>query len=401
MKKLLIVLLLILSIAVITTNAKDFKSISFSNFVQLVSNTTKKNIVISDNINKDFQIYLPDYNFQDSKQSINLLKNILELNSLDYKNVGNVILIFSKKEVVEDVPKPDEPKNLYYIALDNLVYEDVSSLISLYEIQPKYIKTTNSIVYRATEKQNEKIQNALKKIDYKLEQIQFKITVLETKLGDLKERGTELSAYMQSNNYVSQDSTQTLPYNYFLNLITMPYSATTNVLSNSKKGFYTVLHYLNSHNFTTIKNSPILTAKSNKKVSFSSVRNIPYLVEQKEIVDNKSSVSSSYEYRDVGLKIDIQPVVLKDYISFSLNLSIEDIISTNSLTPETTKRKLVGNYSLKKGELLVLSGINRETEFTSIYGVPILKDVYILGNLFKYKSNSKENSVLTITIEVM
>lgn len=399
MKKMIIALLSILSI-VMVSNAKDFKNISFVDFVQTISNTTQKNIVISDTVNKNFEVYLPSYDFTDTKQSLELLYNILKLNDLESKKVGNVILIHRLTPVVEKVDE-EEPKNLYYIQLDNLVYEDINSLITLYNVVPKYIKTTNSVIYRATTEENEKIQTALKQIDYKLEQIQFKITVLETKLGDIKERGAELSAYMQSNNVQSEDSTSALPYNYFLNLITMPYSATTNVLSNSKQGFYSVLHYLDTNNITKIKNSPTLTAKSNQKVSFSSVRNIPYLVQQKEIVDNQTSVSNSYEYRDVGLKIDIEPVVLKDYISFSLNLALEDVVSTNSLTPETTKRNLVGNYSLKKGELLILSGINRETDLKSEYGVPLLKDIYLLGEFFKYENVEKENTVLTITIEVM
>lgn len=397
MRKLILALLILL----VTINAKDFKNLSFSDYIQFISNSTGQNIVIADNINKNFEVFLPNYDFKDTKSALAILDNILSLNELDKKQINDVILIYRPAVVPDPVLEiTEEIKNVYYIPLDNLVFEDIESLVSLYDIQTKYISTTNAVVYKATKEQNERIHESLKQIDYKLQQIQFKITVLETNLNDIKERGIELSAYLQSDNTVSEDSPG-LPFNYFLNLITMPYTATTNVLSNSKGGFYSVLKYLDNNGFTKIKNSPTLTAKSNKKVSFSSVRNIPYLVTQKQIVDSQSSETSSYDYRDVGLKIQIEPVVLKDYVSFTLDLSLEDVVTANSFTPETTKRNLSGNYSLKKGELLILSGINRETSFSTEYGIPVLKDIYILGELFKYKSNSTENSVLTITIELL
>lgn len=68
----------------------------------------------------------------------------------------------------------------------------------------------------------------------------------------------------------------------------------------------------------------------------------------------------------------------------------------------TSKKELKSSYKLKKGELLVLSGINKETwPPDSSFGVPVLKDVFILGELFKFESKSKTSSVITITIEVL
>ena len=123
----------------------------------------------------------------------------------------------------------------------------------------------------------------------------------------------------------------------------MPYSAPSNVVNNAKHGFYAVVKYLDRNGLTNIKSSPVLTARSHSKVSFSSVRNIPYLISSVTNEDTSKSTTESLEYKDVGLKIDISPIVINDVINFDLKLVIEELISTStpSLTPSTQKESLI------------------------------------------------------------
>lgn len=79
---------------------------------------------------------------------------------------------------------------------------------------------------------------------------------------------------------------------------------------------------------------------------------------------------------------------------------MEDLLSNSNLTPVTSKKELKSSYTLKKGELLVLSGINKVTNTNYTSGIPYLKDIWFLGNLFKIQRKETNNSVLTLSIEV-
>jgi len=338
---------------------------------------------------KNATVYLPAF------------KKMLFLKGLDLKKDK------SEFYYIEKIPekKEEEPKPVFYsVQLKHPVFSDVENLLKMDEtIKYSYIASTNSVAFYCMPERLEDLKRSIKNLDVETPQIQFKITVLETNMDEVKDRGVNLSAYMQTvakTNSEGESNTQS--YNYFLNLITMPYSATTNVLENSKSGFYGVLKYLNENGMTDIKNSPVITASSNKEVSFTSGQNVPFKIGTSSYASASTTSSSSYQYRDVGLNIKLKPIILGDMINFDLVLTLEDIINSQSSDLlSTSKRELKSNYKLKKGELLVLSGINKETHLDSSYNVPFLSNIFLLGEFFKYESKTKTNSIVTITIEVL
>lgn len=76
------------------------------------------------------------------------------------------------------------------------------------------------------------------------------------------------------------------------------------------------------------------------------------------------------------------------------------MINTDNLTPTTTKKELKSNYKLKKGDILVLSGINEQIENINRTGIPILKDIWLLKYLFSTEKVEFSNSIISISIEV-
>ena len=79
----------------------------------------------------------------------------------------------------------------------------------------------------------------------------------------------------------------------------------------------------------------------------------------------------------------------------------DNLVNDNSLTPITKKKELRSNYTLNKGDVLVLSGINQDVKFTYESGIPILKDIWLLKYLFSFEYTKEFTNVLTITIEAI
>ncbi|WP_169940130.1 type II and III secretion system protein [Campylobacter sp. RM15925] len=351
------------------------------NFAELTSKFN--NIVIVTDESIDGANYYFIYQ-KETNLSLSMFRKMLEAKGLYLYKKDNFYYITDKK-----LPDYD----LRRIELNNYVIDDIKGIMNQFDVNATYSITSNSVFFRADDYIYDQIKQNVKHIDKALEQVQFKLTITETNLKDIKDMGTNLAALLKPINRGD--------LKYYINLITSPYITNSNIIKDNNTDFFGVLNFLESNGLTKIISSPFLTAKNHTEAYFSTVQNIPYLVSKTEISNAQKEKSDSYEYKDVGLKVKIKPIILKDHIDFDLHLILEDLLSNNTLTPITSKKELKSSYSLKRGDVLVLSGINKTTTQKQRNGVPILKDIFILKYLFSVEQDQELSTVLTLTIQVI
>lgn len=395
MKKILIVFFL----ASAALQAQIIKS-NLIQFAELASSENKVEILVSGAISPDDFIFFT--NSQNPKITLSLFKKMVELQGLKFLKFDDFYFIDTQIENkdrilnnnVENLENLAIPENLYYIKMNNNSFDELNSILGHYDKNATYIAQDNSAVFKATEKQYSEILSYLPSFDNKeKEQISFKITILETEINKLKERGTEINSLLNLADHND--------FKLFFNMLTLPYTQTSNIIKQTDK-FYGVLQFLDKHEITKIKASPFLVAKNNTQVIFSSVRNVPFLSNTSTYQQAAVQTQNTYEYRDVGLKLSLKPVIVGDTIDVDLNLVYENLLSTgDSLTPKTSKKELKSNYRLKKGEIIILSGINQSTSIEVKKGIPILKDIPLLEYIFSTRNNELSDSILSISIEVL
>jgi len=66
--------------------------------------------------------------------------------------------------------------------------------------------------------------------------------------------------------------------------------------------------------------------------------------------------------------------------------------------PQTTEREASSTISVKDGDTILLGGFIRSAKTDTESGVPFLKDVPLLGNLFKNNSKTNKRSELLVLI---
>lgn len=392
MKKLLIIAFLL----ALVLKAQIVKS-NLLQFADLASVENKTQILISGSIVPDDYIFFTSS--KNPKISLSLFKKMVELQGLRFLKLDDFYFIDNltdnQKNAVnnESLENSSINENLYYIKLSGNSFDELNSILSLYEKNATYISQDNSAVFKASEKQFSEIISYLPNFDTKeKEQVSFKITILETETNVLKERGTEINSLLELSEHKD--------FKLFFNMLTVPYTQSSNVIKKSNE-FYGVLQFLDKNDITKIKASPFLVAKNNTQVNFSSVKNLPFLSNTSTYTQSAVQTQNTYEYRDVGLKLTLKPVIVGDMIDVDLNLIYENLLSTgDSLTPKTSKKELKSNYRLKKGEIIVLSGINQSTNIEVKKGIPILKDIPILQYIFSTKNKELSESILSISIEV-
>lgn len=120
--------------------------------------------------------------------------------------------------------------------------------------------------------------------------------------------------------------------------------------------------------------------------------------------DNKLTV----EWKEYGIKLEIGPEVNAEGLIYSkvkAEVSTMDWnsphrigIGANISIPPMKMRKAESAISLSSGQTMGIGGLIASDASTDVYKVPFLSKIPILGNLFKSKSFSKEETELLIFI---
>lgn len=377
MKKLLIICCLLASITTSSLFAET-EHLSLTDFSIYASKQNNVNILIDESLSdKSFvftisgkeDLYLEAFEKALNIHNLELIKN----NGLYY---------------VRDVKSYDEKPKYRAIKLNFVNYEDIKNFLQVYEnIKFEFIATSKLLMVSSNEKEYNSIKETIEQIDTLPKQLKLKITIIDTNLNKLREKGSQ-------NSILNLDGYS----DFFFNLIAYPFSSTNMIPYDQKRGFYSFLKFVNDDGISDFISNPILTLTDGKENSFNVVKNVPFKTGESTIQDTQYRTSNTYEYRDVGLKINVKPTIYEgNNVYLDLELELSNIISlTKEDMPTTSKKTFKQSFRLTKDNILILSGLNQKDETIQESGIPLLKDLPLAGWLFKYEF--KENNLTNLAI---
>jgi len=380
MKKLLLLIILFLTLL----NSKDFKNISLDDFVQILSHTTNKNFVISDSVNKDFHIYLPNYDFSNKRLSLKLLHNILLLNNLNYKSFNNVYLIFkpkpkTKKPIVKNKPVIKS----FIFKYKYLSTNDIESFFKLFPAV-KHTILQNRILIMTQDSIYSNLSKQLKRLDSSYLQRHIQIMILSTSNNLNKNLGLDFKAlHFDTSKYIS--------------FLTSNISFSSPLKNPTQ--FYFFINAMAKKGYTTILDNPSITLFDRKNAVIESTQNIPFLSSSTSTKDNTTTTRDSYNYKDVGLKINFDNVVItNDYIDLDLDIYIQSILQ-NSLTPTVASRHIKTHITLNKNSSVILGGLTSKFNYKDTSNIPIIEYVPLLNKVTAHSTKEVKNETFTIIIK--
>jgi len=114
---------------------------------------------------------------------------------------------------------------------------------------------------------------------------------------------------------------------------------------------------------------------------------------------------TSFEYRDIGVNIDITPRAHHDdEISLVLKVAVSNISGEGfGGLPTFGNREVMTTIRLKDGETNMLAGLIRDDERTTLSGTPGLSDLPLIGRLFAshHKEARQTDIILTLTPHIV
>jgi general secretion pathway protein D len=120
-------------------------------------------------------------------------------------------------------------------------------------------------------------------------------------------------------------------------------------------------------------------------------------------------VSESVSYLDVGLKLEVEPIIsLDDEVGIKVGLEVSNITntitsSTGTVTYQLGTRNAATNLRLRDGETQVLAGLISNDDRRTADKVPGIAELPIAGKLFQHTldNNNRTEIVLLITPRIM
>lgn len=153
-----------------------------------------------------------------------------------------------------------------------------------------------------------------------------------------------------------------------------------------------ILHALEQDGTAKILASPNLVAINGQEASFLSGGEIPIPILQSAQVGSEAGAAGAVTvvFKEYGAKVDFEPTVIDSNI-VSLKVKPElsrpdynnSIVLSGFRIPAFITRRVETVVEMREGESLVIGGLKSEEKQKVTSGVPLLKDIPVLGNLFK------------------
>lgn len=168
------------------------------------------------------------------------------------------------------------------------------------------------------------------------------------------------------------------------------------------------INALASNSDSRVISNPKLITRNGESANISVGQEVPTVTSQAVtsnnslIGGNSTVVPQTIQYRNTGVLLRVRPVIHSgDRIDIEINQEVSSAESTMTgvtTSPTIRKRSIETKLSLRDGATIMLGGLISETHTDSDSGVPLLKDIPIMGNLFKSTKKSRDRTELVMLI---
>ena len=253
-------------------------------------------------------------------------------------------------------------------------------------------KTNNSLMILSSEAMYKQIQEALKRIDIMPMQVQVEASIMEVTLSDEMSNGLQWYLTQNGNTFGELGVGK-----FGANATPSGFSFTLAGGSNGIKGF---IHALAKESKVKVISSPSVLVLDNQTAEIRVGDQQPIKTGSVSTDGTVSSIQS-IQYKDTGVALNVTPHVNSNgLVKMDVQQDITDVGEIDSATGQRTflKRNIKSNIAVQSGETIVLGGLIRDNHTEGNSGVPVLKNLPVIGSAFNGSSKSGKRTELLVLI---
>lgn len=165
-----------------------------------------------------------------------------------------------------------------------------------------------------------------------------------------------------------------------------------------------LINALASSNRATILSSPRIVARNGETATIQVGQEVPIITSQQTspTTGSTGSVLQTVQYRTTGVILNVKPVIHSgDQVDLDVTQEVSSAQTTTTgvnTSPTFSTRKLQTKLSLKNGATVLLGGLISGSKSEGNAGIPLLKDIPVLGHAFRTDTTKNDRTELIVLI---
>ncbi|MFQ5597714.1 MAG: type IV pilus secretin PilQ [Nitrospiria bacterium] len=388
----------------------DFQDAEITNVIRLIAEVSKLNFVMSEDVKGKVTLKLTNVPWDQA------LAIILEMNNLGQVREGNIIRITTMANLAKQRAEAAAAKETKIKAEDlftRVIYVNYAKAGDMKSLLEKLLSPrgeimvdtrTNSIIVKDIHSNLDGVEGLATRLDTKTPQVLIEARIAEVKPSFLKSLGIKWGADFKATtggNLIGIGNAEvTSPVN-----APVPDFAVNLPASTSLGGIGFTFGRFTQNPFTLdLRLSAGETQSLTRVVSTPKIMvldNHEALIEQGESVpfSTVSQEGTQVQFIDANLTLRVTPHISPDggiLLDVHLTKNEAGIPPPGAPGPPIFKKEVTTNVLLMDGETMVIGGIYETTKTESEGGIPWLKEIPVIGWLFKNKESREDTSELLV-----
>ena len=252
---------------------------------------------------------------------------------------------------------------------------------------------TNSLLIRTSPTNFPLLQETVQALDARPPQVLLEVTVAEVTLGRGDQFGVDWSNIGGSTqasfgNVGAADSSGAR--DFAIRVVTL---RNANVRA--------ILRALGTRSQVKVLSTPSVVATNNRESRILVGSRVPFIASTR--LGNDVAIDRNVQYEEVGTSLTIVPTInADDYVSVQV---LQEVSSLTSQTlpsalnaPVISTREASTRAVMKDGQTVVIAGLIGTSQDEVESGIPFLRDIPIMGALFKRRSTSRNRTEVAIFV---
>jgi general secretion pathway protein D len=244
-------------------------------------------------------------------------------------------------------------------------------------------ETTNSLLVRASPADWQVVQQAIQALDLRPLQVLIEVVIAEVRRTSDLQLG--VSALAQNANAQGVDARLELEGASAGGFILQ-------IMRFGNTDLNAVMSALAASGNVRIVSRPVILAQNNQQARILIGDERPFIQVFRSLPTDAAVRDQVVQYRDVGTSLTLIPTINQDgYVNLDLTQEVNTATAEEQFgAPIISTREASTQLFVRDGQTVVIGGLVDRQEIESESGIPLLKDIPLLGNLFK--STRRETS---------
>lgn len=254
----------------------------------------------------------------------------------------------------------------------------------------------NALLIHAPRSEYRKIESALRRLDVSPTQVLIEASIMEVTLTDEFEFG--LQWYFKGGAGGGRTGTGTFNPNSSGGIGPRQPGFSYSI-TNGAGDVRAVLNTLAQKSLLNVISSPSVMVLDNHNAVIQVGDQQP--VRSSTTVTDGGTTRDSIQYKDTGVMLSVTPSVNSGgLVTMSIDQSVTDVGPVDEATGQRSflQRDISSRVAVRSGEMIVLGGLIRDNTARGSLGIPLLKDIPVLGHLFGTTSRTNNRTELIVLI---